>query len=80
MMNIMASWMTHDDLEGANTKRSYKGRYGESLVKIFNYWQPFGWHFCYRHQVDDHNNRCHSPISLERAWDTKFFTDRNFAW
>ena len=32
------------------------------------------------HQVDDHNNRCHAPISLERTWATKFWPDRNFAW
>ena len=33
MMHIMASWVTLDDLEGANTKRNYKNRDGESLVK-----------------------------------------------
>ena len=29
-MNIMASWMALDELEGANMKRKYKGRDGES--------------------------------------------------
>ena len=33
---IMELWMTLDDLEGANTKRNYKGRDGESLVKNSN--------------------------------------------
>ena len=33
MMKIMESWMTLDELEGANTKCHYKGRDGESLVK-----------------------------------------------
>ena len=37
-------------------------------------------HFRYRHQVDDHNNRRHAPISIERTWATKFCPDRNFAW
>ena len=46
-MRIMALWTTLDDLEGANTKCNYKGRDGESLVKMFKYWQPFGLHFCY---------------------------------
>ena len=32
-MDIMALWTTLDDLEGANTKRNYKNRDGESLVK-----------------------------------------------
>ena len=36
MMNIMASWMTLDELEGADTKHNYKGRDGESLVKLSN--------------------------------------------
>ena len=35
-MHIMASWVTLDDLEGANTKRNYKGMDGESLVKKSN--------------------------------------------
>ena len=52
VMKIMISWMTLDELEGANTKRNYKGRDGESLVKIFKYQQPFGFHFRYRQQVD----------------------------
>ena len=33
-MNIMTSWMTLDELGWANTKRNYKGRDGQSLVKI----------------------------------------------
>ena len=32
-MKIMASHMTLGELERENTKPSYKGRYGESLVK-----------------------------------------------
>ena len=32
----MALWTTLDDLEGANTKRNYKNRDGESLVKNSN--------------------------------------------
>ena len=78
MMKIMTSWITLDELEGGDTKRNYKGRDGESLVKK-KYRQPSGLHFHYRHQVDYHNNRRHSPISLERTWATKFWPDRNFA-
>ena len=40
VMNIMASWMTLDELEGGNTKRNYKGRDGESLVKTSNISSP----------------------------------------
>ena len=35
------------------------------------------WH-C--HQVEDHKNRRHSPISLNRTWDIKLWPDCNFAW
>jgi hypothetical protein len=80
VMKIMATWMTLDELPEANTRRDYIGRDGQSLVKLFKYRQPFGLHFRYCHQVDDHNNRRHAPISVERTWATKFWPDRNFAW
>ena len=78
-MKIIVLWMTLDELEGSNMKCNYKGRDGESLVKYFKYWQPFGFYFWYFHQVDYHNNRLHSNITLERTWDTRFWPDRNFA-
>ena len=79
-MKIMATWMTLEELDGAGTRREYKGRYGESLSRLFKYRHPFGLHFRYRHQVDDQNNRMHTPISIESTWATKFWPDRNFAW
>lgn len=79
VMKVMASWMTLNELEGARTKRDWKEN-GVNKSKTFNYRQPFGLHFRYRHQVDDHNNRRHAPISIERTWATKFWADRNFAW
>ena len=66
MMNIMISCMNLDDLEGSNMKHNYKGRDGESLVKMFKYRQLLGLHFLCCHQVDNHNNRYHSPISLDK--------------
>ena len=71
-MNIMATWMTLEELYGADTRQEYKGRYGESLSRLFKYRQPFGLHLCYLHQVYDQNNRRYSPISIERTWATKF--------
>ena len=38
---------------------------GEDEVKNFKYKLPFGWHFCYRHAVDDHNNLRHAIPSIE---------------
>ena len=34
----------------------------------------------YRHSVDDHNNKRHSPISLEVIWATKFWPNHVFAF
>ena len=51
VIKTMVSWMTLDDLEGDNTKRNYKGRGGEYLVKMFKYRKPFGLYFCYRNKL-----------------------------
>ena len=71
-MKIMESWMTIDELEGAIVKHNKKGRDGESLVKMFEYLQLFGFHFRYHHQGDYHNSMSHSPISL--------WLDHNLEW
>ena len=71
-MKTMATWMTLEELDGADNRREYKGRDGHSLVRKFKYWKPFGLHFRYCHHVDDHKNRIHSPISIERTWETQF--------
>ena len=46
----------------------------------FQYPEVVGNHFMYRHSVDDHNNKRHSPISLEVIWATKFWPNRVFAF
>ena len=80
VMKIMASWITLDELEGVRTRRDFIDSSGMKETKQFTYWQPFGIHFRYRHQVDNHNNQIHAPISLERIWATRFWPDRNFSW
>ena len=72
--------MTLYELEGSNIERNYKGRDGDSLVKLFSHQHPFGLHFRYHHQVNNHNNKHHSPISIKRTWATKFWNNCNFAW
>jgi Transposase IS4 len=42
--------------------------------------EVFNNHFAYRHMVDDHNNKRHSPISLEVTWATKKWENRVFAF
>ena len=39
-----------------------------------------GNHFLYRHSVDDHNNKQHSPISLEVVWGTKYWPNHVFSF
>ena len=80
VMKIMASWMTRYALEVARTRRCFKDSSGTKDTKQFTYRQPFGIHFRYRHQLHDHNNWIHAPISLDRTWATKFWPDCNFDW
>ena len=79
-MKIMATRMILEELDGADTRWEYKGRDCESLTRLFKYCQPLGLNFRYRHKVDDQNNKRHAPISIEKTWATKFWTNRNFAW
>ena len=76
----MATWVTLEELYRSDTRREYKEWDGDSLDRIFKFCQPFGLHFRYRHQVDDHNNIIHATISLERTWATKFWPDKNSTW
>ena len=46
----------------------------------FNYPEVVGNHFLYRHSVDDHNNKQHSPISLEVVWGTKYWPNCVFSF
>ena len=42
VMNIMSTWMTLEEFDGAGNRQEYKGRDGESLARLFKYSQPFG--------------------------------------
>ena len=79
-MKVMATWMTLEELDVADTRREYKGRDDDSLSRLFKYCQTCGLHFCYLHQVYYHSNRRHALISINRTWATKLWTDRNFSW
>lgn len=48
--------------------------------KEFLYPAPFSLHLKFRHKIDDQNNCCHSPISVEKTWKTKYWTDRVHAF
>ena len=74
VMKIMCKWMTLDDFEGGQTQWDYFVD-NFKTTKTFCYNQPFRMHYKFRHQVDDNNNRQHSPISVERTWATKFWEE-----
>ena len=46
----------------------------------FNYPEIVGNHFLYQHSINDHNNKLHSPISLEVAWAMKYWPNCVFAF
>ena len=56
------------------------------LMKTSNYRKKFHYpevihnHFTFRHTVDDHNGKRHSPICLEYVWATKRWAHRPFSF
>ena len=56
------------------------GKWGEARSTSFRYPEVVHNHFLYRHAVDDHNGKRHSPISLEVVWATKRWPNRVFAF
>ena len=46
----------------------------------FSYPEVVGNHFLYQHSVNDHNNKQHSPISLEVVWVTKYWPNQVFSF
>ena len=53
---------------------------GGAMSISFRYPEVVHNHFLYRHAVDDHNGKWHSPISLEVVWATKRWPNRVFAF
>jgi hypothetical protein len=50
------------------TSRTFKQSNRTNTTIWFNYHEPFYYHFRYHHQIDDHNNHRHSPLSFEESW------------
>ena len=57
------------------TSRTWKWE-NEQMLVTFQYLQPFDWHFCYCHVVDDHNNLHHALPLIVDTW----FTQRWECW
>ena len=79
MMLMSTYGFLNEDEEGA-TAHQWRSPNGEVTSKQFIYWEPFFNHFHYRHAVDDHNGKRHSPISLEETWGTKWWPNCIFSF
>ena len=79
IMSLMSSYGTNNHEEGRETTRQWKQN-GELVIKKFKYPDVVNIHFLFRHSVDDHNTKRHSPISLEVVWATKRWPNRVFAF
>ena len=78
VMSLMSTYGTnkwcgqevHHDWKENGIKKSTTFRYPEVVDN----------HFKYRHYVDDHNGKQHSPTSMEVVWATKHWSNRVFAF
>ena len=76
VMLKMTTYGTLDHLEGSDTQQRYKEAGGELVTKQLKYREVFRNDFNYRHQVYNNNNCRYSPISVERTWATKYWSER----
>ena len=80
VMKLMATYEVLRPIDGGLTQRSVTRRSGIPESVSFVYTEPFINHFKFRHQVDDHNNARHSPISLEESVNTEDWKIRVFTF
>jgi hypothetical protein len=79
---VMTLMSTYGSLEanGKVTLRVVEDDDGVKRKKTVTYTEVIHNHYKYRHLVDDHNAKRHSPISLEVVWATKWWPNRVFAF
>ena len=78
-MSLMSTYGTNLRT-GKETSREWVDSSGVKKNGKFHYPEVVGNHFLYRHSVDDHNNKRHSPISLEVVWATKYWPNHVFSF
>ena len=77
-MKAISTYGTNERNQKHRTRRVYKAENKNQVTTSFNYPEVISNHFKFRHAVDDHNGRRHSPICLERVWVTKYWPPRPF--
>ena len=80
VMKLMSTYGTNERNEAHKTRRVWKDKDKKTVSKTFNYPEIMSNHFKFRHAVDDHNGRRHSPICLEHVWATKYWPHRPFSF
>ncbi|KAL7571289.1 hypothetical protein ACA910_008942 [Epithemia clementina (nom. ined.)] len=78
VMSLMSTYGTNQR-KGKVTRREWIENRQKQQTS-FQYPEVVGNHFLFRHSVDDHNNKRHSPISIEETWGTKWWPNRVFAF
>ena len=78
-MSLMSTYGTNLQ-SGKETCREWVDSDGTKKTTKFNYPEVVGNHFLYQHSADNHNNKQHSPISLEVVWGTKYWPNHVFSF
>ena len=79
IMSLMSTYETNDRDNGKETQQDWKE--GATMKSVtFKYPEVIHNHFMFRHAMDDHNGKQHSPISLKVVWATKRWANRVFAF
>lgn len=76
VMMLMATFGTQERVGQEN----FRNLPNHQRVTTFRYPELFYNHYHYRHAVDDHNNRRHAPVSIEKTWTTNWWPHRVFAF
>ena len=79
VMSLMSTYGTNQRSDKETPREWVDGSRNSQKMK-FNYPEVVGNHFLYCHSVDDHNNKWHSPISLEVVWATKYWPNQVFSF
>ena len=79
VMKLMTTYGSRIEVDDGWTQQNVTED-GRQVKKRFKYHEPFYNQFKYRHQVDDHNNLRHLPISLETSLNSKDWKIRVFSF
>ena len=80
VMKVMATYGTNERNENHRTRRIYKDKEKKQVSTSFYYPEIMSNHYKFRHAVDDHNAKRHSPICLEYVCATKYLPHRPFSF